>query len=407
MYSLNWIPFGAFVRIAGMDPDEGHVANGFHTRPLWQRAIVLVAGSSMNAVLAMLLFIAAYGIFGQPVDITTTIRTTVRGGAAAKAGLRGGDQIVAINDRWASTEIADVKPGLPAAKAGLLPEDYITQVDGAKVREFSEIVSRLGRAQEPQVKVVVARWDEEAMESSTHEFLLPRLEDADAIVDAAPHEVVPVTVEELGITFEPLQWSTVTGMIRNSPGQPITVTVLRDGAMITKRMMPNMEVTDEYDPDTGEITQEPIPLIGVTPRQIHERLGPLAAVREGFLTTVANVRGIIDAIARMVTGREKPQVMSIVKIAVEIQRSAQLGWWRVLHIGGMISFAIGFLNLLPFPPFDGWKVVYLGYEGIIGRAPDRKKEALINMVGFVAVMFLFVILVFKDVAELVANRAVK
>jgi regulator of sigma E protease len=269
------------------------------------------------------------------------------------------------------------------------------------------MVRRLDSPEKERVRVTVQRVDEADTTVTTHALLLPRLEGVDAIAEAAPHEPVPVSIEQLGLTFEPLQWSTVTGMIRNSPGQEISVTVLRQGEQLTKRMTPRTEMDDDFNPNTGELEKQPIPRIGVTPKQIYRRLAPLAAMRAGFAETALIGEAVVMGLAEMIAGEARPQVMSIVKIAVEIQEQTYQGWYWVLRIGGFISFIIGFLNILPFPPFDGWRLVYLGYEGVIGRAPDRKKEALINLVGFAVVMFAFVILVLKDVMDLVANRAVR
>src|SRR5919202_6333083 len=58
IYSLNWIPLGAFVRILGEDdPKE---AGSFASKGLLARFIVLAAGSGMNFLLAVLLFAVAF-----------------------------------------------------------------------------------------------------------------------------------------------------------------------------------------------------------------------------------------------------------------------------------------------------------------------------------------------------------
>ncbi|MFQ5809430.1 MAG: site-2 protease family protein [Armatimonadota bacterium] len=406
-YSLNWIPFGAFVRIAGMDPEEGNVERGFHTRPLWQRGVVLAAGSSMNVVLAALLFLCAGVFFGEATDVSTTIHRTLPGSPAAQAGLRSGDQIVAINDCWTSTEVARVKDGTPGAAAGLRAGDQITQVAERDVRDFRDMVSRLGTESDTDIPITVKRWDEAEQLPSTHRLRLPRLADAAAILAAAPRSPTPAPIDQLGVTFKPLQWGTVTSIIHNSPRVEMAVTVVREGAQITKKIIPEPQLREYLNTDTGEVEQRSVSLIGVVPEHIYRHLSPLESIRSGFATTAATAAGVLEGVARLILGEEKPQVVSIVKIAVNIQEYAYEGGYSVLRFGGIISFVIGFLNILPLPPFDGWRLVYLGYEGVIGRTPDRKKEALINLVGFAVVMFAFVILVLKDVMDLVANRAVR
>lgn len=100
-YSVNWLPFGGFVKIAGendhMDkedidasappPDMGRY---FFSRPAWQRAIVLGAGVFFNFVAGWLLLTAVFAI-GTPAILA--IQEVQKDSPAAAAGLRAGDII--------------------------------------------------------------------------------------------------------------------------------------------------------------------------------------------------------------------------------------------------------------------------------------------------------------------------
>lgn len=55
VYTLRALPLGGFNRIAGMEPGEENVENGFHTKPLWARMVVILAGVTMNFLLPLLL----------------------------------------------------------------------------------------------------------------------------------------------------------------------------------------------------------------------------------------------------------------------------------------------------------------------------------------------------------------
>lgn len=72
-YTLNALPIGGFVRIYGEDPDAVNTEDpdykrSFVTAPKWAQAIVLVAGVSMNILLAWLLFIGAF-MMGIPAQV--------------------------------------------------------------------------------------------------------------------------------------------------------------------------------------------------------------------------------------------------------------------------------------------------------------------------------------------------
>jgi len=97
VYSINWIPFGAFVKMLGEeDPTD---PGSFASKPRLIRAIVLAAGSAMNFLLAVVAFSLVY-IVGvprvQPTD-TVAINEVVVSSPAESAGLRPGDAIVSLN----------------------------------------------------------------------------------------------------------------------------------------------------------------------------------------------------------------------------------------------------------------------------------------------------------------------
>jgi regulator of sigma E protease len=97
IYSINWIPFGAFVKMLG---EEDPTAPGsFAAKPRLIRAIVLAAGSGMNFLLAVLAFSMVY-IVGVPrlsPDGPVQLSAIAPDSPAQVAGLQPGDVIVAFD----------------------------------------------------------------------------------------------------------------------------------------------------------------------------------------------------------------------------------------------------------------------------------------------------------------------
>src|SRR5438128_5187540 len=88
IYSINWIPVGAFVKMLG---EEDPTAPGsFASKPRWIRAIVLAAGSGMNFLLAVAAFAMVFivGIPGISPDSAVSIADVAPGSPAAVAGLQ-------------------------------------------------------------------------------------------------------------------------------------------------------------------------------------------------------------------------------------------------------------------------------------------------------------------------------
>lgn len=100
IYSINWIPLGGFVRMPGengeLTDEEGHFdPRSFAAKPAWRRAIVLVAGVTMNFILALALFGAAFA-FGES-GYSPVIGSVCYGAPAQQAGLNTGDKVLQVS----------------------------------------------------------------------------------------------------------------------------------------------------------------------------------------------------------------------------------------------------------------------------------------------------------------------
>ncbi len=104
LYSLRAIPLGGYNKIAGMDPDDPVEPGAFNSKPIWARMLVILAGALMNFILPVILFSGIFMIQGieRPVN-EPVLGTVMENMAAAKAGLRAGDKILAINGKPINT----------------------------------------------------------------------------------------------------------------------------------------------------------------------------------------------------------------------------------------------------------------------------------------------------------------
>ncbi|MDB5266254.1 MAG: Zinc metalloprotease [Parcubacteria group bacterium] len=130
LFTLNWLPFGGFVKIFGENPNEQGEetsANSFQSKNRGIQAAVLVAGVVGNFLFAWLLISVGFmsglpspmGV-GLPVlDAHTVITTVLKDSPADLAGLKSGD---ALQKLLRDTQEADISP-LPASEfIGSSPE---------------------------------------------------------------------------------------------------------------------------------------------------------------------------------------------------------------------------------------------------------------------------------------------
>jgi len=104
LYSLRCIPLGGYNKVAGMDPGEEITADGYNSKPIPARLLVVVAGALMNFILPIFLFAGMNFVNGVEDMVNKAILGTVReDGAAYQAGLRVGDKLLTINGKTVTT----------------------------------------------------------------------------------------------------------------------------------------------------------------------------------------------------------------------------------------------------------------------------------------------------------------
>jgi regulator of sigma E protease len=97
VYALRAFPILGYVRMGGMEADDFEDPNGFHSKPAWQRIVILAGGPAANFIVAMLL-ISAFLLTQVNTD-PGKVFTVVPGSAAAAAGMQPGDSIRAVNGK--------------------------------------------------------------------------------------------------------------------------------------------------------------------------------------------------------------------------------------------------------------------------------------------------------------------
>ncbi len=110
-YVLSLIPVGGFVKIRGMQSDERNLPGGFYQKPLRSRILVLVSGSIMNYLVAIVLFSVVFMIGSYSFNMEEAVIDEVRvGSPAALAYVLPGDRILAVNGKeiagWEGVTVA-------------------------------------------------------------------------------------------------------------------------------------------------------------------------------------------------------------------------------------------------------------------------------------------------------------
>jgi regulator of sigma E protease len=124
-YSINWLPFGGFVKIGGergefalVDGEADLVAPAtdsgklFYNQPAWKKSVIVLAGVFTNFILGWL-FITIVLLVGVPQ--TLVIAGTEPGSPAAQAGIQTGDVVKGYTDSQSFINFIDENKGKPIA----------------------------------------------------------------------------------------------------------------------------------------------------------------------------------------------------------------------------------------------------------------------------------------------------
>ena len=96
-YSINAIPIGGFVKLAG--EEDPSVPGSLASKKPWVRIIVLAAGSIMNAILPIILFSLAFMIPHNVVKGEVVVQEVAPKSPAEEMGIQVGDTILVVNGK--------------------------------------------------------------------------------------------------------------------------------------------------------------------------------------------------------------------------------------------------------------------------------------------------------------------
>ena len=376
-YCISWIPFGGYVKVAGMADVGTDDATGepweFPSKSLPVRMAVIAAGPLMNFLFAFAVFVVVYGGFGMD-TVESTIIAPAEGSVAETAGLRRGDVVLAV-DGDDVDNAHELLEGLKRASisgavlsvergGGLLDIDLPPKPDGAYGLTVL-LPPRVGSTEPgtPAAGLGLQRGD-----------LI-------TTVDGRPVAT----------------WSGMRELISARPGEPIELQWERDGRLMTSMITPEERMEEE----------ERIGIIGIRHHQSGSvRVGWWQAVKIGAYSVYSSSSLILDFLGSIFEDRRYKELGGPIRIAIMADDTADMGLRYFLQFLALLSVNLAVLNLLPIPVLDGGHLAFLALEGILLRPPSVRQRELAQQVGLVIILFIMVMVTFNDLNQFVLHHIV-
>ena len=396
-YVIAAVPLGGYVKL--LDEREGPVEprdlpRSFTHRPPWQRILVLLAGPLFNILFAVLVLWVMVWVNGVT-EVRAKVGDVTTGSIAARAGLRSGDEIRAINGA-AVTGQRDVVFDLLDAMSGRGQALLTVRGNAGETRQANlsvEDPNERRRLTEPA----------ELFRGLGFQFWTPPV----------PPVLGPVTPDGpaaraglaagdriVAIDSVPVNdFRQIVDYISARPGERVNIDYRRGGA--THSVQVTVASEEAAGRRIGRIrVQQPAGVTYPPDMLLHTELGVSGALAraggEAWNMTMLQAR----LFWRMVLGRVSLKNLSgPLSIAEFAGDSAEAGVASFMSFLVLISLSLGFLNLLPIPILDGGQILFQLVEWLKGSPLSDRAQALGQQVGIALLIVLMGVALYNDIAR--------
>jgi regulator of sigma E protease len=129
--------------------------------------------------------------------------------------------------------------------------------------------------------------------------------------------------------------------------------------------------------------------------------GFFAAISYSFKKTGSLIKQMVITIKELITGNVSTKNLSgpvgILRAVDQTQKESTSTLVDLFSLLALLSLNVGFINLIPFPAFDGGRILFLFIEKIRRKPIKPEVENMINNIGFVLLLLLIVYVTFGDI----------
>lgn len=387
-YGIGWLPFGGYVKIAGMVDESMDTEQlkkpaepwEFRSKPAWQRLIIMLGGVTVNFFLAWFIYSSLSYFKGETFHDNAKFENGVAvSDAGQKMGLKTGDKILKID-------------GKPAERMETSTINMLFANNATVLREGKEVTFPIN---EDGVAAVLAQSEAKAYFSPRFPAVIDSLFQngtAKAAGLLKGDKIVGVNgkpiafFDELGPELEKYKNQNISLDIeRNNAPQKIDVKVDNKGKI-------------GFSTDTNVAQKE------FEKSQVTKKYSLLGAIPRGFQRTIDVLTMQIKQFKIVFNSKTQGYKKVSGPIGIIKQMPETINWEFFWSFTAMFSVWLAFLNLIPIPGLDGGHVMFTLWEMITGKPVPQKVLENAQMIGVIFLLGLMVLIFGNDIVKWITGK---
>lgn len=378
-YGIGWLPFGGYVKIAGMVDESLDTESlkkpaeswEFRSKPAWQRLIVMLGGVTVNFVTGIFIFIAMTYHWGESYLPAKEAKYGIVAHKLAKEiGFQTGDKIVAINGKSFENFNDIYSPDV------LLGNNAFITVE--RNGEITDIKIPLDFADKLADKANQGAFIEAAMP-----FQVNRVIEGSPASKAGLHAGDVITgIDTLRIQF----FHELKAALQLYKGKEVALSIIRNNEPMQLQATVGQDALLGFEMKSLLKTEQ-------------KKYGFIESVGVGTQRAFSVVSMQWLGFQKMFSGEINPSKSLSGPIGIAQNFGGTWDWVRFWSLTALLSMVLAFMNLLPIPALDGGHVLFLLFEIITRRKPSDKFLEITQRVGMSILLVLMGYAIFNDISR--------
>ena len=372
-YGLGWIPFGGYVKIAGMvdesmDKDQLNKPiedYEFRSKPAWQRLIIMLGGVFVNILLAIGIFIMIVYIWGTSYLPTDNIKLGIAGTELAlQNGFKEGDKLISVNnipqlkfDNF-ENKILDKS----ANTIEVLRNNKIEIIPISENLKNNFIKDKNKNLFFPHTLLVINSINKK----TKFGYNAIALQKGDTILTIDNK----ITTDILQFNMQKKMYKDIFVPLKIKRNSDTFITTI----YADSKSVLNLEFESFYDKLNFS----------------REEYSFLSSIPTGYNICKNTLKQYVSSLGDIFTGKINPNESLGSIISIGKTFPDKLDWERFWTLTAIFSIILAFMNVLPIPALDGGHALFIFIELITRKKPSDKFMERAQIVGMILLMSLMV-----------------